>query len=170
MNFQTAIKLILEHEGGYVNDPDDPGSETNFGISKKAFPNLDIKNLTQDAAEAIYYNKYWLPMKLDGFQNNLLKLHLFDMGVNAGIVRATMLLQDILNVICDGIIGQITIDAANNYPDQKELTDAYINARKSHYEYIVKKNPTQIKYINGWMNRINDTTNFFEQNININSK
>jgi lysozyme family protein len=168
MTFQVAIKLIIEHEGGYTNDPDDIGGETNMGISKKSFPNLDIESLTQDAAEAIYYSKYWLPMKLDGFKNDLLKLHLFDMGVNAGILRAAMILQNILNVTCDGIIGPVTLYAANNYSDQKELTDAYIAARKTHYENIVKKNPSQVKFLNGWMNRVNDTTNFYEQNININ--
>jgi lysozyme family protein len=167
MTFNTAIKLIIDNEGGYVWDKDDPGGETNFGISKRAYPNLDIKNLTQEEAEAIYFNDYWLKMRLDGFNNSLLQLHLFDEGVNSGIGTASILLQQILGVVSDGIIGVITIYTANSYSDQKELTDNYIAARKSYYNAIVKKTPSEIKYLEGWIQRVNDTTNFFNQNINI---
>ena len=62
-NFETIIKKVLKHEGGYVNDPTDRGGETNFGISKRAFPEEDIKGLTEDRAKYIYFEKYWKPSK-----------------------------------------------------------------------------------------------------------
>ena len=55
MDFNEAIEIVLKHEGGYVNDIDDPGGETMMGISKKAYPNLDIKNLTKEDVKNIYY-------------------------------------------------------------------------------------------------------------------
>lgn len=59
-NFNKAFKITVGLEGRYSNDPDDPGGETKFGISKRYNPNIDIKNLTLDQAKLIYLNKYWL--------------------------------------------------------------------------------------------------------------
>jgi lysozyme family protein len=60
-DFQTAVDLVLKHEGGYVNDPSDPGGETNFGVAKRWHPDLDIKNLTAQQASTIYQQEYWKP-------------------------------------------------------------------------------------------------------------
>ena len=65
INFEEIIEQVLEHEGGYVNDPDDPGGETKFGIAKKFNPDVDIKNLTKEGAKEIYRQKYWNPSKAD---------------------------------------------------------------------------------------------------------
>lgn len=59
--FQPAVELVLIHEGGYVNNPEDPGGETNFGIAKRWHPELDIKNLTKEQAAEIYQKAYWAP-------------------------------------------------------------------------------------------------------------
>ena len=64
MEFKDAVKIILKHEGGYVNDPVDPGGETNMGISKRAYPYLNIKELTKKDAEDIYFKDYWLKAKV----------------------------------------------------------------------------------------------------------
>ena len=86
-NFDRAIDFVLRHEGGYVNDPRDPGGETNFGISRRAYPTLDIKNLTKEQATGIYRKDYWdkvggdiLPWPWD--------LILFDTAVNQGVAWA----------------------------------------------------------------------------------
>ena len=63
MDFREAIEVILKHEGGYVNDPVDPGGETNMGISKRAYPDLDIKGLTKQSVREIYYKDYCLKGK-----------------------------------------------------------------------------------------------------------
>ena len=57
--FDEIIEVVLEHEGGYVNDPKDPGGETNFGIAKRSHPDVDIKNLTKESAKEIYKEVYW---------------------------------------------------------------------------------------------------------------
>jgi len=59
VNFDEIIEVVLHHEGGYVNDPKDPGGETNFGIAKRSHPDVDIKNLTKDGAKEIYKEHYW---------------------------------------------------------------------------------------------------------------
>ena len=58
-DFEKAVEFVLRMEGGYVNDPKDPGGETNFGIAKKSYPGVDIKNLTEEQAEEIYKRDYW---------------------------------------------------------------------------------------------------------------
>ena len=65
LSFESIVQVVLKHEGGYVNDPDDSGGETNFGISKRAFPDLDIKNLTKEDAVKIYHDKYWKPSRVE---------------------------------------------------------------------------------------------------------
>ena len=81
--FDEIIEEVLKHEGGYVNDPDDAGGETNYGIAKKFNPDVDIKNLTKDGAKEIYYNKYWVPSKADKVPDKLKHIY-FDMVVNFG--------------------------------------------------------------------------------------
>lgn len=163
MNFDQAVNIILRNEGGYTFDPNDPGGETNFGISKRYFPDIDIKNLTENKAKDIYFNRYWMPMKIEGFTNDLLKLHVFDMGVNAGPGTAIMLLQDILNIEKDGINGPKTITAANNYQNQDDLSQRYALMRVDFYKKKVIENSCEKKFLIGWINRVNNTTDQFKQ-------
>ncbi len=81
--FDTAVTAVLSYEGGYVNDPNDPGGETNWRISKRAYPNLDIKNLTRDQAIQIYRRDYWDSLECDRFPP-LIAIALFDAAVNQG--------------------------------------------------------------------------------------
>jgi lysozyme family protein len=154
-SFGDYLKVILKHEGGYVNDPDDPGGETKYGICKKQFPHLDIKNLTVEQASKIYFESYWLPMNLDKIDNELLKLHLFDMGVNAGTKSAIKLLQEMLGITQDGVIGNITSNSIKSW--QGNVVADYINARKGYYLRLVKNKPKLNKFLKGWFNRVNNT-------------
>jgi lysozyme family protein len=157
MNFKDSVKIILQHEGGYVNDPADPGGETNFGIAKRFYPNLDIKNLTAEQAEDIYFNKYWLKMKLEGIQNDLLRLHVFDMGVNAGTFYAIKLLQQLVGAKDDGINGPATMLAVNTYKNQAELVEKYKEGRMLYYISLVEKKTEMIKFLKGWIKRVFNT-------------
>jgi len=85
-NFEKAFEFVTEHEGGYIADPRDPGGETNFGISKKAYPDLDIKELTFEEAKAIYKRDYWDKLKCDEIASGL-DIVAFDTAVNFGINR-----------------------------------------------------------------------------------
>lgn len=109
--FLEAVALVLKHEGGYVNDPRDPGGETNFGISKKAYPHEDIAALTVERATALYHRDYWQAMRGDELPFGL-ALAVFDMAVNAGTGAAIRLLQRALRVTEDGKLGPVTLRAA----------------------------------------------------------
>jgi lysozyme family protein len=110
-SFTKAVGLILEREGGYVNDPKDPGGETNFGISKRQYPAVDIKALTREAAIAIYKRDYWLPCKCDDLPWPL-SLFIFDAAVNQGVLPAKKMLQKAIDVAQDGIFGPVTMNRA----------------------------------------------------------
>jgi lysozyme family protein len=91
-NFQQALAFTLRWEGGYVNDPMDPGGETNFGISKRAYPHLNIKDLTKEQASEIYHRDYWI--KAGCFEiAHPLDIVVFDTSVNLGVSRATDFLR-----------------------------------------------------------------------------
>jgi lysozyme family protein len=111
MSFETAVELTLQYEGGYVPPGTlDPGGETNFGISKHSYPNLDIKNLTRDDAIAIYKKDFWDKMNFDQLPEDISGL-VFDAAVNQGPHVATLILQRAAGVTDDGIIGPVTLAA-----------------------------------------------------------
>jgi lysozyme family protein len=110
MTFDEAFEILIGHEGGYVNHPGDPGGETRFGISKRAYPALDIKALTLDHAKALYRRDYWIPAGCDRAPEPL-RFDLLDMAVNSGVKAAIMTLQGALGVTRDGLIGPATLSA-----------------------------------------------------------
>ena len=99
MNFDTAFSRLIDSEGGYVNDPADPGGETKFGISKHSYPDVDIANLTLDGAKAIYLRDYWNPL---GDAHPAIKFQAFDFAVNSGIGTAIRKLQLAVGEADDG--------------------------------------------------------------------
>lgn len=99
-DFDTAIAFILDQEGGLVNNPEDPGKLTKYGISQAAYPTVDIANLTVDDAKAIYRRDYWTPMGCDGMADPWALLAL-DSAVQHGIPEARLLLQS--NRIADAL-------------------------------------------------------------------
>lgn len=94
--FNDIIEVTLEFEQGYVNNPRDPGGETNFGISKRAYPDLDIRGLTKDQAISIYKKDYWTKYKIDQYPTNL-RLIMFDMTIHHGSRNAVKILQRAIN-------------------------------------------------------------------------
>tara|TARA_R100000479_G_scaffold175060_1_gene125012 strand:+ start:994 stop:1470 length:477 start_codon:yes stop_codon:yes gene_type:complete len=153
ITFEHIIGDVLEHEGGYVNDPYDKGGETNFGIAKRWYPDLDIKNLTKSDAINIYYNEYWKPSKADNLPNDL-KATYFDMCVNMGQHRAVKILQQAINsrkmnkIQEDGVIGKITLENAGRV--SKKRLQAY---RCLFYGKIVADDPEQQRFYYGWFKR-----------------
>jgi len=96
--FDEIIDLTLEHEGGYVHDPKDLGGETNFGIAKRFYPDVDIKNLTKEGAKEIYRKDYWDKNKVDNVPDEL-KHFFFDCCVNQGSKYHMTLLKMVLGMI-----------------------------------------------------------------------
>lgn len=111
MNFDTAFDRTVGIEGGYVNDPNDPGGETKFGISKRSYPDVDIANLTRDQAKAIYLRDFWDRIHADQLADGV-AFQAFDFAVNSGIETAVRKLQRAVGVADDGHWGPHTQAAA----------------------------------------------------------
>ena len=111
--WQTAIDFVLSYEGGLVENPLDPGGLTNWGISSRSYPSLDIRNLTRDDAASIYKKDYWDAVHGDELPGPM-AVAVFDSAVNQGAGTAKRMLQIALNVEADGIIGPRTIKAAHD--------------------------------------------------------
>jgi lysozyme family protein len=147
----------MYHEGGYVKDPQDAGGETKFGVSKRSYPHLDIKNLTRDQARQIYFVDFWMKAKCEDIEDENIATKLFDLAVHTGIPQAIKLIQRALRaagtqVIEDGIIGLITLSAINK-TDSTDLLAALKSEAAGYYRLIVGTNPTQRRFIEGWINR-----------------
>ena len=107
MSFDRAFQITVGVEGGYVNDPADPGGETKYGISHRAYPDIGIKALTLDQAKAIYQRDYWQPANCDRMPERIGHL-VFDCAVHHGVKTAIKLLQRALRVADDGEFGPVT--------------------------------------------------------------
>jgi lysozyme family protein len=157
LNFKQAIGVLLQMEGGYVNDPDDPGGETNFGISKRSYPQLDIKTLQIDKAIDIYYHDFWLKYKLNDINSSLVSTQLLLIFVNLSPSSAATCVQKAINRINnsiaeDGVFGSRTVQMVNKLPEchivdhlRLELVKFYLNR--------VSINRKQLKNLEGWIRR-----------------
>ncbi len=148
--FDQAVEFVLREriEGGYVNDPRDPGGETKYGISKRAYPKEDIKGLTRDRAIEIYKRDYWDAQRCDKLPPKL-AIALFDCAVNQGGSIAPQLLQRGLGVAADGIIGPVTQRAAHE-AEQDDALIQFIGWRLRRYAFTANASV----YMRGWANRM----------------
>lgn len=145
--FQAAFDFVVGAEGGYVNDPDDPGGETKWGVSKRQYPHLDIKNLTKENAMCIYYGDYWQPCHCDEI-HPYLATAVFDCAVNQGPKVAIRLLQGTYKVVADGIWGPNTANVAASAT--KEHVAIYLALRAMRYV----DTDGYGKYGKGWFKRL----------------
>lgn len=147
-DFDTAMKRLLPHEGGYVNDPKDPGGETKFGISKRSYPKVDIKNLTWDQAKAIYKRDFW-----DKIQGDKLPMvvtyQLVDAAINSGIDRASRWVQRAVGATQDGDIGPATL-AALKATDPNDVVFRFLGFRLQFMTDL----PIWDRFGKGWARRI----------------
>jgi lysozyme family protein len=130
-DFKRAMEFTLRWEGGYSNDPDDPGGETKYGISKKSYPQCDIKNLSEQEAIQIYISDYWLASGCEDVTYPM-NLVVFDSAVNCGS------------------------GTAKGWLRKSATTQDMINLRRDYYLGLVKKKPALKKFLKGWLNRIAD--------------
>jgi len=143
---------------GYTNDPHDNGGETKFGVAKNANLDLDIKNLDWNGAKEVYYRRYWVNGSCDKLPGRIAVLH-FDGCVNHGVGRANKFLQRALNVSADGVIGPATCAKANA-SDAIDVCNAICDQRTQFYKDIVANNPSQGRYLGGWLRRIDEMREF----------
>jgi len=147
VSFNRAVEVVLDIEGVLSDDKEDSGGLTKYGISQKAYPDLEISTLSKDEAIEIYRADYW-----GASRANLipwpLSLYLFDAAVNQGRRPGTKLLQQALGVAPDGVIGPKTIAAANRAgPEQAAL---YLALRARRYA----EHPKWDRYGTGWLKRL----------------
>lgn len=118
MDFNAASERLLSHEGGYVNDPKDPGGETKYGISRRSYPRVNIVLLTRSDALAIYKRDFWDRINADKI-NGVVAFQLYDFAVNSGIETAVRHYQKALDVADDGHWGPVSQAAS----EKMSITD-----------------------------------------------
>lgn len=147
MNFDQTFDRLIANEGGYNNVPGDPGGETNWGISKRSYPNVDIKDLTREGAKQIYLADFWQRGHMDEY-DPAISFQVFDAAVNHGIETAVRLLQRAAGVADDGHIGPVTITAVK----AKSTTDMLMLITAERLDFW-RKLSTWPQFGKGWAGR-----------------
>lgn len=157
MSFNRAIDFSLGWEGGYVDDPADPGGETNYGISKRAHPAENIRGLTVEDARRIYEETYWAKTGglLEGTEGagGSLAATLLDFGIHSGAARAVAELQRLVGAEPDGVVGPRTQFAIRLKADEL-LAMALVERRSRFLERVLTGRPELRKYEKGWRSRL----------------
>lgn len=149
-HFDKAILEVLKHEGGYVNNRNDPGGETNFGICKRVYPNIDIYALTKQEAIDIYRRDYWrLYYDLMPYR---IAAKVFDMSVNMGHGQSHKILQRAAGCVDDGIVGKFTLAAIEKL-DVDTLLNRITEEQKEFYGRLIDKRPQSAVFAQGWNKR-----------------
>lgn len=160
MNFDTVFERVIGHEAGYTDNPKDPGNwtggkvnsgelkGTKYGIAANTYPDLDIKNLTEDQAKAIYYEDWWLALGMDRF-SSAMQFQMFDAAFNHGMRNATKIFQRAVGVVDDGIIGNKTMAAASDM-DVNDKLMRFLAYRIRFYTSL----STFDTFGRGWSNRV----------------
>lgn len=162
--FNKAFEISIGIEGGYVDDKNDKGGETNYGISKKSYPHLDIKSLSLEDAKKIYYNDFWNTeaANLSLFPEKI-AIEVFDTGINTSMATALKILQKSMNLLnrvesryddlkVDGIIGSRTLSILEKVNEQ-ELLRVLNGLQFCRYLEIVEGNHSQERFFAGWITR-----------------
>jgi lysozyme family protein len=176
-DFEKALRLILTHEGGYVNDPDDPGGETYRGIARKKWPGwsgwtiIDMLKtrpgfpgnlIRPDEVEIIhqleyevgtfYHTQFWRKVGGELITDQRVAESVFDFAINAGISTSITLAQSVTGAVTDGVAGPKTCEAINRFPADHFLA-AFAVAKICRYVEICRKRPESKKYFFGWVIR-----------------
>ncbi|MDE2098405.1 MAG: peptidoglycan-binding protein [Patescibacteria group bacterium] len=155
--FDDAIATLLGDEGGYINSLNDPGGETKYGISKRAYPNLDIKNLTVAQAEQIYERDFWNPL-YNAINSQAIATKLLDLAANQDApgfnhpAQAVKTLQRALGLEPDGYFGPATLAAVNAANPDKLLPEWRAQCAR-FYALVLARNPKMVYALLSWMRR-----------------
>ena len=174
MTEDELIDGILEREGGFVNDPVDHGGVTNFGITAAAWGQYkqlnrpgtaaEMKAITREDAIEFYRQKYIVNSAFKAVAFEPLRAQLIDFAVNSGETRATRWLQRTIGLQATGTLDPATLSALNALPPSL-VNNALVAARVAMYQSIVQSEPTQIKFLHGWINRAVSFSSFASANV-----
>lgn len=166
-DFDACLAFVLRWEGGYVNDPADRGGATNQGITqavydewrtRKGYDRRSVKGIEPGEVSQIYLEQYWKPTRCPSLGHPM-TLIMFDSAVNHGVNRAVRFLQDTVSASVDGQFGPKTMQAFDDMVQRvgvETIAQTYLARRELFYRAIVQNNPTQNKFMRGWMNRLAD--------------
>ena len=173
--FSKISSVILQHEGGYVNDPNDRGGETNMGITIATWrayapsdPGIEattntLRNMTKEQAEIIYYNHYWEPKGFCKLETIKIALMLYDWTITSGRavtqVRKMLHNEYNINLVVSNTMDDDMIHCINAIEDQEQLLSRIAEVRKEYYRSLTITNGepnTQVRFLTGWINRVND--------------
>lgn len=162
-NAEKAMPIILKWEGGYSDHPNDSGGCTMRGITIGTFRRYygkdktcdDLRRISDDQWLHIFKSGYWDKMKCDFIENQSLANLVIDMGWGSGTVTAIKKIQKCLGTTADGIVGPKTL-ALLNAPDREATFNKLWEMRRLWFNNIVKNNPSQKVFLNGWLRRLND--------------
>ena len=152
LTFIQIFNRLIGHEGGYVNDPRDPGGETNWGITKRTAQangyQGSMRAMTREQAYKIYYSAFWLRYQCDKMPEAV-AYQFFDAAVNHGLGNASRMLQRAVNVADDGIIGNMTIAAIK----KMAISDVIMRLNAERLEFYCKLS-TFATFGKGWIRRV----------------
>jgi lysozyme family protein len=158
-DFQAAVTDLIDRwEGGYVNDPSDPGRETKYGISKRSYPELDIANLTKNEAASIYLHDWWTPLLIWSVNDQAVATKMLNMAVNMGDGPAVRSWQRALNYIhdptaVDGVMGPATLARVNQAPPDLLLEALRAYHARHYIELVEGPDPRFTKFSIDWLRR-----------------
>ena len=155
-NFDSCLEHVLHSEGGYVNHPQDPGRETNLGVTRRVWQDWvkrelhddEMRHLTPDMVAPLYKARYWDAVKGDDLPSGL-DLCVFDCAVNAGVSRAARFLQHTVGAVEDGVLGPKTLELVKTKGATALIAD-FCAQREMHYKSL----PTFATFGKGWMARL----------------
>jgi len=148
MDFNLAFERLLGNEGGLVSNPADPGGLTRYGISQRSYPDVDIRNLTEADARAIYQRDFWNVLGADQY-DGAIGFQLFDIAVNSGVRNAARMLQRAVGAVDDGVVGPKTRAAVAAMPVPAVLLK--LNAERIEF---YTGNQNWLTFGKGWSNRV----------------
>lgn len=161
-DFEEAVNFVLANEGGYVNNPNDPGGETNFGISQKFLEkyNRAAKKITKEEAIFVYKKFFWEDVGYESIEEQKICNYIFDMAVNHGKTQAIKITQralwpyfsgNLAYIVDDGILGSRTMLEINHQGINLKYT--LQSERAGFYRLLVALEPSRKEFLNGWLNR-----------------
>lgn len=166
MTFDECFAHVLKSEGGYVNDPADRGGETNMGVTigawgaylGRAIKPGEMKALTPDAVKPFYKAMYWDKVGGDKLPPSV-AYAVFDFAVNAGVSRAAKFLQRAVGAVDDGVVGSGTLGMVAK-ADPAKLLQNFASQKIAFYTDLAQRNPSQQKFLKGWLARVNEVSKF----------
>lgn len=170
--FEKALAFVLRWEGGYANVTGDLGGETNKGITHSVYSDYrknknlaprSVKNLSEGELKDIYFSRYWNPAGCELLPAKLALMH-FDWAVNGGVGRAVKTLQMVVYAQADGIFGSKTKECvfrALQTQGEIAVCSKYATLRENSYKKFALV-PSQKKFLQGWLNRLNDVRSHIE--------